>query len=411
MTEADALAAAAGDRARAGDAIAAEAAARQALAIDPDHPLGHRYLAVARLQQGDPTGARIAAARAVALTPRDAAAHEIHGAVLVALGSFAIARATFTCAATLAPARAEPCLNVGLIAEAQGDLDGAVAAYREAAVRVPRFRPALLGLARVLHSLDRRDEAADAWRAVLAIDPDDPSALHLIAALEGAVAAAPPPGFVARTFDAYAARFDQHLVEHLGYRGPEVMRAAIDAATPSDARFARALDLGCGTGLSGAALRERCDHLAGVDLSPRMLEVAARRGVYDQLTVGDVVAHVRAPGPPLDLIVAVDVLGYLGDLAPLFAALVPRLAPDGIFAFTVERGDGAHYRLEASGRWSHGAAYIEALAAAHGLAVRTVAEAPLRNEHGGPAIGLVYVLAVTATAAESRGSGSRDDRG
>lgn len=392
LTDADELAGAADELARRGDAVAAEVAARRALTLAPAHALAHRGLAVALLQQGAPAAALVAIARALALAPEDAAAHEIHGAIRVATGALTAARAAFLQAGALAPTRAEPWFNVGAIADAQGDLDGAVAGYRAAVARGPRFRPALEGLARALHQLGRHPEAIAAWRAVLAIDPTDACARHLVAALTGAAASAPPAGFVARTFDAYAARFDQHLVDHLGYRGPALLRAAI-ATGP---RFARALDLGCGTGLVGAAVRDRCDHLAGVDLSPRMIDRAAGRGVYDQLVVADVVDHLRAESTGLDLILAGDVLGYLGELAPLFAALRPRLAAGARVAFTVERDPGAGYRLRPSGRWAHGRAYLGQLAAAHDLAILAVREAPLRADVDGPVSALVYLLAPAA---------------
>ena len=41
---------------------------------------------------------------------------------------------------------------------------------------------------------------------------------------------------------------------------------------------ARMLDLGCGTGLAGAAFRPHVDWLVGVDLSPKMIEAGAREG-------------------------------------------------------------------------------------------------------------------------------------
>jgi predicted TPR repeat methyltransferase len=51
------------------------------------------------------------------------------------------------------------------------------------------------------------------------------------------------------------------------------------------------LDFGCGTGLVGAVLaRLGCGPVDGTDLSPEMLEVAGRKGVYRNLIAGDVFA-------------------------------------------------------------------------------------------------------------------------
>src|SRR5271170_6347616 len=67
-----------------------------------------------------------------------------------------------------------------------------------------------------------------------------------------------PPAYIARLFDQYAPRFEAHLTERLGYRAPALIAEALGAAAPAR-RFANALDLGCGAGLMGEALRERID--------------------------------------------------------------------------------------------------------------------------------------------------------
>ncbi len=90
-----------------------------------------------------------------------------------------------------------------------------------------------------------------------------------------------PPAYVARLFDDYAWRFDKHLIKNLGYRAPALIADALSAVAPGRG-FVSALDLGCGTGLMGAPLRERIDRLAGVDLSAAMIAKARERGLYDR---------------------------------------------------------------------------------------------------------------------------------
>jgi SAM-dependent methyltransferase len=59
----------------------------------------------------------------------------------------------------------------------------------------------------------------------------------------------------------------------------------------------RVLDLACGTGRIGAWLRGRCPGAVdGVDITPEMLEVASRKGVYRTLAVADVTARGCRPG-------------------------------------------------------------------------------------------------------------------
>jgi predicted TPR repeat methyltransferase len=57
-------------------------------------------------------------------------------------------------------------------------------------------------------------------------------------------------------------------------------------------RFGRALDLGCGTGLAGAAVRPFCDWLIGVDASPGMIAQARHKQIYNDLEVGEVAAFL-----------------------------------------------------------------------------------------------------------------------
>ena len=145
---------------------------------------------------------------------------------------------------------------------------------------------------------------------------------------------------------------------------------ALDAVAPGR-RFGSALDLGCGTGLMGARVRERVGRLEGVDLAPAMIEKARERGVYDALEVVDAVERLARTRGAFDLILAADTLPYLGDLAPAFAACRGALAPDGLFVFTAETIDGDGFRLLDGLRFAHAASYVES-----GLARRRTPSRP-----------------------------------
>ena len=199
-----------------------------------------------------------------------------------------------------------------------------------------------------------------------------------------------PRAYVARLFDDYAERFDRHLIEELAYRGPALIAAAIDAAAPGR-RFARALDLGCGTGLAGAPLRARVERLEGVDLSATMLTRARASGLYDALEAADIVDHLRHFYAAFDLIFAADALAYCGDLRPVFAATAAALAPGGLFAFTVETFAGEGYRLAETMRFVHAPAYIEASAVVAAVSPLIVEAASARRENGVDVPGLTAV--------------------
>ena len=117
-------------------------------------------------------------------------------------------------------------------------------------------------------------------------------------------------------FDEYAKTFEHSLVTTLGYDIPEKMRSLLvhDHADSNDGTVSRvlAVDLGCGTGLAGAALRSHCrGQLIGCDLSRKMVaEARKKQGVFDELEACDCIAYLQRRVAPAsaDLIVAADVL-------------------------------------------------------------------------------------------------------
>ena len=148
--------------------------------------------------------------------------------------------------------------------------------------------------------------------------------------------------YVRRLFDQHAPDFDRALLERLDYRGPELLLDGGAAVGGQPMRLGSVLDLGCGTGLAGAAFRPFCDWLVGVDISPGMIEQARAKGLYDRLVVADLLEFLAGEaGAQYHLVLAADVFVYCSDLAPIAAAVAGVLAPGGLFAFTVETHDGS----------------------------------------------------------------------
>lgn len=292
---------------------------------------------------------------------------------------------------------AEACL-------AEGDALGAAEMAEQAIERAPRYAPAWLLLGRARESLhaatgaeDQLRAALDAFETARGLDPEDRIGAGLHRARLGGGDAALSGAYVRALFDGYADRFERHLVEGLGYRGPALLRQALDALPEAPARFPVVLDLGCGTGLMGAAIRDRADHLAGVDLSPAMLRLASAKGCYDRLAEADLAAFLAAePETSADLCLAADVFIYLADLGPVLAEIGRVLRPGGLAAFTVqspdEAGAGAGARLGADGRFAHADAHLQAAARGAGLATALHKPAAIRRERGRDVPGRVIVL-------------------
>ena len=279
-------------------------------------------------------------------------------------------------------------------AAAEGDWRVAADLFEQTLERAPRWAVAWFALGEIREKLGDLDAAAQAFRMSLVADPDDAQGAAARLALIGRADSpdALPHAYVARLFDDYAPRFDAHLTENLGYRAPALIADALSAVAPHR-RFASSLDLGCGTGLMAAPLRERVDRLAGVDLSAAMIAKARERQLYDRLVVGDALAMLgREPPGAFDLIVAADSLVYVGDLAPLFGAVGCALTANGLLAFSVETCEGDGFKLEPTMRFAHSGSYIEATAREAGLGPLLIQPASTRREAGANAPGLICVF-------------------
>ena len=327
----------------------------------PGRPSTLINLAATQLRRGHPLDALASADAALATEPTSADALLHRGSALAELGRAAEALATFEQLTTLAPEHA-------LAWSHRGSL---------------------------LRELNRRHDAEAAFREALRHGADPELHRYYLAGLgaEGAPPA-PPRDYVERLFDAYAGDFDAHLVDTLGYRAHHELVDRVRRC--ADAKgFEAALDLGCGTGLCGPLLRPLARHLTGLDLSAVMLERSRAGGAYDRLEQADATQFLAGTDAHFDLVVAADVLIYIGDPGPLFAA-VARAMPRGLFAFSVEAADeadvGLGWRLLPSLRYAHTKLHLLRLAQANGFEPVLVEHAPVRHDQGHAVDGLYLVL-------------------
>lgn len=197
--------------------------------------------------------------------------------------------------------------------------------------------------------------------------------------------------YVRALFDGYADKFDHDLQDKLRYRAPALLARAVQPFLPPQP--CHLLDLGCGTGLGAQAFAGHSLPAIGIDLAPRMLAHAEKTGLYRQLIAGDVVEECNKLNEVFNLIIAADVLVYLGDLAPLFSAVCQKLSPQGLFAATVEHQEEfGIWHLQPQRRYAHSSAYITQLAAAHKLAILTLENCTPRTENNQPVAGLLFVM-------------------
>lgn len=302
---------------------------------------------------------------------------------------------------------------------AAGEVDGAVEEARETASLNPHVAMAQLALGEALLAKQalpaaiaelqralRLDPAlerarlltAKAWLeageatqalAVLELLEPSPEIGNLIVrakAIGGALRS--DAGYVRHLFDQFSADYDQRMLGQLGYAAPQILRDLADLVMPGRTGLS-VLDLGCGTGLAGLLFKPRAARLAGIDLSPAMIEKARARGIYDSLVVGDIETGLEGE---YDLILAADTLVYLGDLEPLFSAVARHLRPNGFFLFTTEAKEGADFELGPKRRWRHSEVYLRGLAERVGLPVAGLVSASPRTEAHQPVPGFAVAL-------------------
>jgi predicted TPR repeat methyltransferase len=75
------------------------------------------------------------------------------------------------------------------------------------------------------------------------------------------------------------------------------------------------LDLGCGTGLAGSWLKDYAATMVGVDISEQMILAAGKKMLYQELQVKSIADYMETCKKTFDLVVAADVLAYIGDLS------------------------------------------------------------------------------------------------
>jgi predicted TPR repeat methyltransferase len=276
----------------------------------------------------------------------------------------------------------------------RGDLAGAADILAQTVELAPAFATAWFALGAIRDALGDRAGAVAAFAAARDADPDDYHGARLHLARLGAGPATPEMTavYVRRLFDQHAPDFDTMMLGRLDYRGPELLLEAVRAAARTPMRFGSMLDLGCGSGLAGAAFRPYVDWLVGVDLSPAMIEAARAKGLYDRMSVGEIGAFLReetANRATYHLVLAADVFVYCADLSPLAAAAAAVLTPGGLFAFTVETHDGPGVRLSETLRYAHSADHVRAALEDAGLTVLALQAAAKRTEKGVPVSSLV----------------------
>jgi predicted TPR repeat methyltransferase len=418
----------------AGALTEAEELIRSALEERNNFPPALHLLGLVQHGSGRPAEAIEILQRARVFAPRDVDMRHNLGIFLMEQGKDAEAEAEFRAVLALVPQAVEARGNLAVLLEKRGEYVQATSELEEILRHTPDDENALRLLTRTLrHSkqfereiatcklllariaeqdqvrqsitrayflwYDSVDRDPDQAKAVLSqwleFDPEDTTALHMMAAHGGAPVPSRADGtYLERYYDEFADTFEQ-VLSKLGYRAPALIEEVVAREFAGREGALRIGDLGCGTGLCGPRLKPWAQHLTGVDLSQRMLDKAQTTGVYDQLVRGDLETFLAEHPDTFDLLVAGDTLIYFGDLRSTFSSLSLALKKRGRFIGTVELQPGADtdtgFVLNRAGRYAHSLNYLKRVGVEAGLRVLATERHELRQEYGKTVHGLLLL--------------------
>ncbi len=311
----------------------------------------------------------------------------------IKLGSLKDAKIYYLNALELSPQDTQVLYNLGVIDSQLGNIDQAIQHYQRAIHVDPNYFEAHNNVGTAFIFKKHVGLALHHFTEALRLRPQNEAVRYTVDALsKNQLLLAAPPDYITTLFDAYADHYDAHLINALEYQVPAILlNALIKAAQPSPASLS-ILDLGCGTGLCGTPLKPYAKNLIGIDVSANMLAMAAQKNLYDELIKNDFIPYLQTQHTTFDLMVAGDVLVYIGDLDPIFMAIKTALREKGLFAFNTEISEQADFEMLQSGRFAHRKQYIDTLAQKYGFNILFYNQAMTRQQNNEPVMGHVFVL-------------------
>ena len=137
----------------------------------------------------------------------------------------------------------------------------------------------------------------------------------------------------AESYDTLAPNYDTQLTGW-GYEAPEQAARLLGEYLPTF-KTAEILDCGCGTGMTGAALRDLGADgvITGLDMSETSLDIARAKDIYDRLEVADLNTALPFGDNAVDGVLCVGVFSYVHE-EPLLREWKRVIRPGGVAVFT-----------------------------------------------------------------------------
>ncbi len=270
--------------------------------------------------------------------------------------------------------------NLACCCKDAGMNEKAIMYYLKVLELEPENEAALNNLAFLYHTNEDYRNAIQYYSRLLELNPEHLAAKHMLASLSGKKCDAVPSQYIKEIFDSYSVRYENSLISDLEYKVPVNLRLLFNDTYKVQNHTLQGLDLGCGTGLAGEAFSDLCLTITGVDISSKMTDIASTKRIYSSLQVAAMQDFLASCSQKFTLILATDVLGYVGKLEDIFMGISTIASPGAFFCFSIEKAEDVHYVLRTSGRFAHSFNYIEETCTQTGWIVKNHQTTPLRRE-------------------------------
>lgn len=314
------------------------------------------------------------------------------GLVLQAMGKVDDAIKLFQTVTKQAPTLAQIWHILAMAWLAKADLKQAIPCFEKAFELNPIDVELGVQLAKAYRHVGRTSECETVCKKVLETDPDNAEALFFQNAYSKQASHETLdriPAEVTRQMykgksempSSLGKSFNDSLTTTLEYKAPEVLNMAVRDQFGTVSKKIDVLELGCGSGLCGSKFSDIANLLIGTDISPDMLAGAKEKNAYSELYDADLIDALDNYESTFDLIIAMDVLCFFGDLTDIFNRCKRALKEHGIFGFSVVKPKSdAVFELQTYGHFVHSLVHLEQVAESTGFKQVFVEELPLRRE-------------------------------
>ncbi|MFV9838446.1 MAG: methyltransferase [Aaplasma endosymbiont of Hyalomma asiaticum] len=255
--------------------------------------------------------------------------------------------------------------------------------------------------------LHRYDKAVASFEKALSIDHNNKEARYYLNKITAPdMVAEVPESIIKQHFNYTSEYFVEHWLIEKNYRGHEYIRSLVMNFFGDRLPDLLVLDLGCGTGICGQFLRMRDigSHIAGVDISRRMLDIARQcfingKRVYNELVCLSMRDFLSNNTKKFDVIIMAEVLHYCGELTEILKASSDALCQTGMLLGlvrecqqTANRRNRGYRFVKEGDFFCHSANYVQQTVEKLGLQLSYMSQCKI---YGDKVPGLLFAVSKT----------------